>query len=376
MKTNFTLAVIAMIAGGAWAQSPAPPPPAPAAPAPAVSAPVAVEKPAPAAPVKTKAPVAPEAAVLPPPVQPIEPVIPLVPGPATVNASNVNVRGQAKLNSERVALITKGDVVTVLEEIVLDKPAPGEPARWARIILPDETKVWVHTLFIEAANKTVIPPRLNLRSGPGEEYSVVGLIERGEVVHETGAVDGNWMQIEAPKDAYAFVASQFLKQEAPAPVAAVVPSAPAVPPPAPTPAPPPLPPAAPPTPAPVSEPPPLAPPVTAPEPPAKPVVETPVAPVVEEPVPTPPEVPEEPLPPRIVSHEGVVRNTWSIQAPTKYALVDPDSGWTVNYLYTTSTNLDLSRYKGLRIVVTGEEGLDPRWKNTPVLTIQRIQVVE
>lgn len=167
MKTNFTLAVIAMIAGGAWAQSPAPPPPAPAAPAPAVSAPVAVEKPAPAAPVKTKAPVAPEAAVLPPPVQPIEPVIPLVPGPATVNASNVNVRGQAKLNSERVALITKGDVVTVLEEIVLDKPAPGEPARWARIILPDETKVWVHTLFIEATNKTVIPPRLNLRSGPG-----------------------------------------------------------------------------------------------------------------------------------------------------------------------------------------------------------------
>ena len=71
-----------------------------------------------------------------------------------------------------------------------------------------------------------------------------------------------------------------------------------------------------------------------------------------------------------------MKGTWSIQAPTKFALVNPETGKTVNYLYTTSTNLDLSRYKGLHIVVTGEEGLDERWVNTPVITIQRIQVVE
>jgi hypothetical protein len=89
-----------------------------------------------------------------------------------------------------------------------------------------------------------------------------------------------------------------------------------------------------------------------------------------------PAAPEEPLPPRIVSHEGVVRATWSIQAPTKYALVDPVSGRTVNYLFTTSTNLDLSKWKGHRVVITGEEGLDARWRNTPVLTIQKIHVLE
>jgi hypothetical protein len=48
----------------------------------------------------------------------------------------------------------------------------------------------------------------------------------------------------------------------------------------------------------------------------------------------------------------------------------------IDYLYTTTTNLDLSRYNGLHIIVTGEEGMAKRWKNTPVLTIQRIQVVE
>jgi hypothetical protein len=30
----------------------------------------------------------------------------------------------------------------------------------------------------------------------------------------------------------------------------------------------------------------------------------------------------------------------------------------------------------LHIIVTGEEGLAQRWKHTPVLTIQRIEVVE
>jgi hypothetical protein len=93
--------------------------------------------------------------------------------------------------------------------------------------------------------------------------------------------------------------------------------------------------------------------------------------------PTPEPTPsDEPPPPRIVQREGVVKGTISIQAPTQFALVSTDTGRTINYLYTTSTNLDLSRYKGLHIVVTGEEGLDKRWRNTPLITIQRIQVLE
>jgi hypothetical protein len=98
----------------------------------------------------------------------------------------------------------------------------------------------------------------------------------------------------------------------------------------------------------------------------------------------PPAMPETPAPapeateppPRIVEHEGVVRGSFSIQAPTRYELISPDTHQAINYLYTTSTNLDLSRYKGMHIIVTGEESLDERWKNTPVITIQRIQVLD
>jgi len=102
-----------------------------------------------------------------------------------------------------------------------------------------------------------------------------------------------------------------------------------------------------------------------------PAVTTPTAPAAIEPA-----IPEEPPPPRIVQREGIVRGMTSIQAPTHFVLISPENRKDIDYLYTTSTNLDLRRYKGLQIIVTGEEGLDDRWGNTPVLTIQKIQVVK
>jgi len=87
--------------------------------------------------------------------------------------------------------------------------------------------------------------------------------------------------------------------------------------------------------------------------------------------------PSEPTAPpvRVVSHEGVVRGVGSIVAPTKYELYDPATDVNINYLYTTSPTLDLSRYVNMRIIVTGEEGLDARWKDTPLINIQSIQVI-
>jgi uncharacterized protein YgiM (DUF1202 family) len=275
--------------------------------------------------------------------------VPLITGPAAVVASNVNVRGQAKLRSEVVARITKGQSVMVVEEITLNKSGPDEPSAWAKILLPPNVRVWVHGSFIDATNKTVIPSKLKLRAGPGENYSVLGMLRRGETVKETNT-KGEWVEIEPPSDAYAFVAAQYLKQE---PAGAAVASAPETP----------L------TPEPVSEPPVIA---TATNEPAvlPPATEPPASTNAPEPA------VEEPPAKRIVEREGIVRGTISIQAPTKFELVSPDNHRTINYLHTTSVNLDLRRYKGLRIIVTGEEGLDERWRNTPVITIQRIQVIE
>lgn len=79
--------------------------------------------------------------------------------------------------------------------------------------------------------------------------------------------------------------------------------------------------------------------------------------------------------PRIVTHEGYVRDSISLVAPTYFELYDPTSQRAIDYLHSTTTNLDLSRYDGFQIIVTGEEGLDARWKDTPVLSVQKIYVV-
>jgi uncharacterized protein YgiM (DUF1202 family) len=358
MKTNGWLILGLMMAASALAQNNTnslPPIPAPAVAPAAESAPSTAAATAPA---KHKKHVAASkrAAI-------DEPTVTLSSGAAQVAVNDLNVRGQAGLKGEVVAHLNKGDAVTVISQINLDKHATGEPGQWAKISLPASTHVWINTKYIDAANKTVSAKKLNLRAGPGENFSVLGVVEQGTAVNIINT-KGAWSEIEPPSSAYAFVAAMYLKQEASGSLAANPPastettSVPA------------------PTPTQVPE---TAPVVTAP--PATP--ET-VAPAATNPSPAPavtpvvienaPEV-DTNLPPRIVTHEGVVGPVGSIIAPTPYVLYDPSTRANINFLYTTSTNLDVGRYVNMRIVVTGEESVAERWKDTPLLTIQRIVVL-
>ncbi len=293
--------------------------------------------------------------------------VPLVPGPATVEANHVNVRGQPTLKSEVLTRLNKGQPVTVFEEITRNNSLADEPSAWAKIALPTNTHAWVNSSFIDPTNKTVIPRKLNLRSGPGENYSIIGQLLRGEEVAELGA-KGPWTEIQPPTNAYAFVAAQFLKQEAPgtasapAEVASTTPAEPS------TVTEPPAMAAAP------TEPPTTLPSTNAPTEPSATATNAPTE-LGSTNAPAAP-VAEEPPPKRVVEREGLVRGTGSIQAPTHFGLYNLQNGRLIDYLYTPSPNLDLRRYKGLHIIVTGEEGLEERWGNTPVITIQKIQVLD
>lgn len=288
----------------------------------------------------------------------VEPV--LAPEPA-VAKQNVNVRGQASINSEVIARLQKNDHITVLEDITLKKPKQDEPARWYRIALPTNTTVWINTSFIEDGK--VKPRRLNLRGGPGENYSILGRLDRGTPV-KTIETKADWTRIEPPTNAFGFVAAHLVERT---PAPAIV-AAPKIETPAPTPV--------------VTPPPPTVAEVTPAQPaivpaePVKPAVETPApAPV---PTPAPVEVAEAPIEKvkKIVNREGILRGSVSIQAPSYYELRSLDTGKTINYIFSPSTNLVLKQYKGKRIVVTGEELLDERWQNTPVLVVDALQTVE
>ncbi|MGA2243715.1 MAG: SH3 domain-containing protein [Verrucomicrobiota bacterium] len=413
MKTNCWLILGTMLATSAVAQVntnklPEIPPPATAASAPATPAPVVAptstatnavaKKHAKAKKKALKKKLVAQAGEKKVTELPTGPVI-LVPGPATVAADNVNLRGQAGLQGEVVGHVKKGDTVSVLAEINLDKPKAGEPAQWAKIALPSGTKVWVDSLYVDKTNNVVAAKKLNLRGGPGENFSVLGVIEKGASVTSVNT-KGNWLQIETPASAFAFVAAHYLKQEAgmetnvtattiAANVENVPPPAPATMTPAPTPTPTTVaeaptiaPPATTPPPAPETTPAPNPAPVTpapAPETAATSPTATPApaTPETTNPTPTPDETDTNlpPPPPRIVTHEGMVRHSVSPVAPTYFELYDPANDKAIDYLYTSTTNLNLRIYDGRHITVTGPEAMDVRWKDTPVITIQKIYVL-
>jgi hypothetical protein len=121
------------------------------------------------------------------------------------------------------------------------------------------------------------------------------------------------------------------------------------------------------------------PPATAETPATPPAVAAPPAEATPPTVTSPPAVvsPDAPIEKvkKIVSREGILKGSVSIQAPTYFELHSLDTGKTINYVFSPSTNLMLRQFKGKRIIVTGEELLDERWQNTPVLVVDALQTV-
>ena len=266
---------------------------------------------------------------------------------AVVKKDRVNVRAQASQSSEVITQLKKGETVTVLEEVTPKKHARGEPAKWAKIQLASNTPVWVYAPYIETTNHTVNIRRLNLRAGPGENFSVIGRLERGAEVKEI-RTEANWMEIEAPTNAYAFVAAEMLEKSA-----AALPDL-----------------AAPGRPTPNVE-------NVKPEPPPAVALEpAPARPTTEPVTTTPPAATTDTISSkRIVSREGTVVVSRSIQAPTSYALENRESRKTVNYLHSESEDIDLKKFAGRKVIVTGEELIDQRWTHTPIIEVESIQVV-
>ncbi len=327
---------------------------------------------------------------------------------AVITRDRVNVRGQPSVYSEVVTQLNKGDKITIIESAKIEKPKEGDITNWYKIQLPSNVPVWVNAAYINTNLNTVIPNKLNIRAGKGEQYSILGRLEKGTAVKIIKTED-NWCQIETPTNAYGFIAAEFVEKQDIEPKSEEV--KPAV--------------------TPVVQPEPEKPenketlqktdpnkvekpaeqekpadqekPAGSVEPAMTEKKETAVVNIEERPLikqeaeakerilgliqgkttsqPEPviePEEEEKPIAPpqRIVTREGYVRGTLNIQSPSPYVLQTVDTEKTINYLYTTSTNIPLKKFKGRRVIVTGKEGIDKRWPNTPVLTIDTIKEVE
>lgn len=147
---------------------------------------------------------------------------------AVVQGDSVNVRGQASLAGEVLVQLNQGDIIQMVDKIVAVGAKAGAPSRWAQIQLPPSVPVYVHASFLDG--DTVAATRLNIRGGAGENYSVLGSLQRGDKIHSLGK-QGGWVRIRPTPETYAFVAADYVvKAPSPAPAArpvvAIVPSPP------------------------------------------------------------------------------------------------------------------------------------------------------
>ena len=333
------------------------------------------------------------------------------PETGTVSADRVNVRARASLIGERVAQLRKGDQVTVLAKVTVAPPRKGEPAAWFKIAMPAAGQTWVHMSFVKEGKVTA--KKLNVRAGGSERFSIIGRLAKGDAVKEKRTA-GDWIEIEHPAGAHAYIAAKFIElgqaaveakpaelteTEEPKETPEAKPAAEEV------------------TEAKEPEEAKGEPeesnettePGDLPEPPAPEVVvvDAPESGDAQKPPMGNPEDAEEtkpepapavtdtklPVPPpRIVTREGTIKRRFfrSPKAPSRFELLD-DNGRTINYLYSSDSgplksakgedgepitfNHLMGMLRNRRVVLTGIEAVDPRWPSLPLLDVRTLKTI-
>ena len=343
-------------------------------------------------------------------------------GKGVVTAERVNLRTRASLyDSQAFAKVNTGDSLVILEQIEVNSPSSEGPSQWLRVGVPKQIPLWISSKYIDKPSGSVTVNRLNIRVGPGVEHQVIGQLMQGDVITPVKEA-GDWVGIEPPQQAVAYIASQFVELQtsekevqepsARSPTQSTELSTGSE------------------TPllivdnpqgessqvllATVSgnqpddstgtglHPSNLRPSVNENRPEEAsiqenlsvsiqqenlPVTENavtvaPVTAVGEELTSEDDETLSERLK-RIVTREGIVKRSRSIQAPTYHRLEDPMTHRTMNYLYTGKLHLnrdpmasDLKPYEQFRIRVTGQESVDPEWPSIPVIEIETLRLVD
>ncbi|HOW36015.1 MAG TPA: SH3 domain-containing protein [Candidatus Omnitrophota bacterium] len=119
-----------------------------------------------------------------------------------ITADKVNVRAGPNLNFEQVCQMNKGQEVLVLEKSY----------GWCKIRLPDTAKCYISPKFVTPRFENIgaiNANRVNIRAGAGENFSVIGRLDKGERVRIKGQSQG-WHIIEPVERSYAWVLEKFV----------------------------------------------------------------------------------------------------------------------------------------------------------------------
>ena len=109
-----------------------------------------------------------------------------------VSAAATPIYAQASASGQKVGTATQGEILFVAR-------VEGD---WAAISPPDRLDLWLNKDFIEG--NRVVAKSIQIRSGPGIEYGIVGTLERGAPVMPRGE-QGEWCKIAPPSSTILWV---------------------------------------------------------------------------------------------------------------------------------------------------------------------------
>lgn len=126
-------------------------------------------------------------------------------GTLLVKKDRVNLRAKPAISAERVGSVNAGARLQVR----------SSTNNWFEVAIPEGMDTWVHKDFIK--DGVVASPKLNVRAGPSENYSTVGMLHQGDTVTTRGE-SGDWIKIAAPAKCSVWISAALVEIEK-APVA-------------------------------------------------------------------------------------------------------------------------------------------------------------
>jgi uncharacterized protein YraI len=116
-----------------------------------------------------------------------------------VTGDRVSLRSTPDLNAELLDRAMRGEELVFL----------GETNDWVAVQAPDSLHFWASSEYIQ--NGVVVPAKLNIRSGPSQNYSVVCVLNAGAAVSLRGEFN-EWLKIAPPIGSKVWISKQYVEK--------------------------------------------------------------------------------------------------------------------------------------------------------------------
>ena len=130
------------------------------------------------------------------------------------------------VTGNRVSLRSKPNI----QAGILDKAMKGqeliffsETNGWTSVQAPEQLDFWVSGQYLK--DGVVVPPKLNVRSGPSGNYTVMCVVKKGDQLDVRGAFN-DWIKIAPPKGSKVWISSKYVERVEPPKPKVVVTEAP------------------------------------------------------------------------------------------------------------------------------------------------------